>query len=64
MSAHLLGYLFTPAARAGSLGSSNLGIFVALVLATLGYAALHRVRPAAEPPVSESRETEPVRVHA
>jgi purine-cytosine permease-like protein len=60
----LLGYLFTPAARASGLGSSNLGIFVALVLAALGYAALHRVRPVAEPPLGESRETEPVRVGA
>lgn len=46
----LLGYLFTPAARAGSLGSSNLGVFVALVLATVGYAALHRVRPLSQMP--------------
>ncbi|MGY1977748.1 purine-cytosine permease family protein [Nocardia gipuzkoensis] len=52
----LLGYLFTPAARAGSLGSSNLGIFAALILATAGYAALHRVRPPAEPKTTEQIE--------
>ncbi|MBY8860899.1 cytosine permease [Nocardia sp. CA2R105] len=45
----LLGYLFTPAARAGSLGNSNLGILVALVIAIPGYAVLHRVRPPARP---------------
>lgn len=39
----LLGYLFTPAARDGSLGTSNLGVFVALGLAALTYAVSHRV---------------------
>ncbi|MFJ9371355.1 purine-cytosine permease family protein [Nocardia sp. NPDC101769] len=39
----LLGYLFTPAARHGSLGASNLGVFVALGLAALIYAIAHRV---------------------
>ncbi|WP_159849943.1 purine-cytosine permease family protein [Nocardia sp. CY41] len=63
----LLGYLFTPAARAGGLGSSNLGVFVALVVATVGYAALHRVRPLAPGRTTESmesRDSEPVRVPA
>ncbi|MGO4648822.1 cytosine permease [Nocardia sp. 2YAB30] len=63
----LLGYLFTPAARSGSLGSSNLGIFVALVIATVGYAALHRVRPLAQSTTTEqleNRDTELVRVTA
>ncbi|MFF3567682.1 cytosine permease [Nocardia jiangxiensis] len=45
----LLGYLFTPTARAGSLGNSDLGILVALVIATPGYGVLHRVRPPAQP---------------
>jgi purine-cytosine permease-like protein len=40
----LLGYWFTPAARDGSLGTSNLGIFVALGLAAAAYAAAHRGR--------------------
>jgi purine-cytosine permease-like protein len=40
----LLGYWFTPAARDGSLGTSNLGIFVALGLAAATYAAAHRSR--------------------
>ncbi len=39
----LLGYLFTPAARDGSLGTSNLGVFVALGLSALIYAAAHRI---------------------
>ncbi|RJO78379.1 thiamine permease [Nocardia panacis] len=39
----LLGYLFTRAAREGSLGTSNLGVFVALGLAALIYALTHRV---------------------
>ncbi|MFE3961063.1 purine-cytosine permease family protein [Nocardia sp. NPDC059091] len=39
----LLGYLFTQAARNGSLGTSNLGVFVALGLAALTYALAHRV---------------------
>jgi NCS1 family nucleobase:cation symporter-1 len=43
----LLGYWFTPAARDGGLGISNLGVFVALGLAALVYATSHRVqRPA------------------
>lgn len=45
----LLGYLFTPAARAGDVGASNLGVFAALVIAALAYAAAHRV---VEPPTS------------
>jgi NCS1 family nucleobase:cation symporter-1 len=38
----LLGYWFTPAARDGALGTSNLGVFVALGLAALTYAIAHR----------------------
>jgi NCS1 family nucleobase:cation symporter-1 len=38
----LLGYWFTPAARDGVLGTSNLGVFVALGLAALTYAVAHR----------------------
>jgi nucleobase:cation symporter-1, NCS1 family len=40
----LLGYWFTPTARDGGLGTSNLGVFVALGLAALAYAASHRGR--------------------
>ncbi|MEU7768646.1 cytosine permease [Nocardia sp. NPDC049190] len=52
----LLGYLFTPAARAGGLGSSNLGVFVALVLAVVGYAVAHRVVPRVRPTAAERAE--------
>jgi NCS1 family nucleobase:cation symporter-1 len=38
----LLGYWFTPAARDGALGTSNLGVFVALGFAALTYAVAHR----------------------
>jgi purine-cytosine permease-like protein len=38
----LLGYCFTSSARDGDLGTSNLGIFVALGLAVLTYSASHR----------------------
>ncbi len=38
----LLGYLFTPAARDGGLGSSNVGVFVALGVAAVIYAVSHR----------------------
>jgi nucleobase:cation symporter-1, NCS1 family len=38
----MLGYWFSPAVRDGGLGTSNLGIFVALGLAALTYVASHR----------------------
>lgn len=56
----LLGYLFTPAARVGSLGATNVGVFVALVLAAMGYAVCHRVRIPAQPVSVVSEPTEPI----
>lgn len=59
----LLGYLFTPAARDGSLGTSNVGVFVALGLAALTYAASHRAGPrpqeAEDIPSAVAQENEP-----